>query len=114
MSTVSAELVYFAPPSDGSRPFTSINADSTTGQRARNWEQEVHTVKIENVRGKESDYTLDTAGFQYVTKPSKHSAFNNNDEIREEYYPESIELLKDITGASKVVFFDHSTCEMDA
>ncbi|KAG1728912.1 hypothetical protein EDB19DRAFT_1745201 [Suillus lakei] len=89
MSTVSAELVYFAPPPDGSRP----------ARRARNWEQEVHTVEIENVRGKESNYTLDTAGFQYLTKASKH---------KQNYYPESIELLKDITGASKVVLFDHT------
>lgn len=108
MATVSAELVYFAPPLDGSHPFTNINADSTTGLRPRNWKQEVHTVEIENVRGKESDYTLDTAGFQYVTKPSKHSAFIDDEEIRGEYYPESIELLKDITGASHVVLFDHT------
>ncbi|KAG2059523.1 hypothetical protein BDR06DRAFT_874318 [Suillus hirtellus] len=108
MSTVPAELAYFTPPSDGSRPFTTINADPATGQRARNWKNEEHTVEIENVRGKESDYTLDTAGFQYVTKPSKHSAFINDEEIRGEYYPESIELLKDITGASKVVLFDHT------
>ncbi|KAG1847341.1 hypothetical protein DFJ58DRAFT_717223 [Suillus subalutaceus] len=108
MTTVSAELVYFAPPLDGSRPFTNINADSTTGLRPRNWQQEVHTVEIESVRGKESDYTLDTAGFQYVTKPSKHSTFINDEEIRREYYPESIELLKDITGASKVILFDHT------
>ncbi|KAG1727479.1 uncharacterized protein EDB91DRAFT_891872 [Suillus paluster] len=108
MSTVSAELVYFSPPPDGSRPFTSINADSKTGQRARNWEQEVHTVEIENVRGKESDYTLDTAGFQYHTKASKHTAFINDEAIRGEYYPESIEFLKEVTGASKVVLFDHT------
>jgi hypothetical protein len=108
MSTVSAELVYFAPPHDGSRPFTDINADPTKGRRRHNWEQEVHTVEIENVRGKESDYTLDTAGFQYVTKPSKHSAFINDEDIRGEYYPESVEFLKDFTGASKVVIFDHT------
>jgi hypothetical protein len=114
MSTVSAELVYFAPPHDGSRPFTDINADPTKGRRRHNWEQEVHTVEIENVRGKESDYTLDTAGFQYVTKPSKHSAFINDEDIRGEYYPESVEFLKDFTGASKVVIFDHSTCETSA
>jgi hypothetical protein len=108
MSTVSAELVYFSPPPDGSRPFTSINADAKTGQHANNWVPEVHTVEIENVRGKESNYALDTAGFQYHTRPSKHATFSDDEEIRGEYYPESIELIKEVTGASKVVLFDHS------
>jgi hypothetical protein len=112
MSTVSAELVYFSPPPDGSRPFTSINADAKTGQRASNWLPEVHTVEIENVRGKESNYALGTAGFQYHTRPSKHATFVDDEEIRREYYPESIELIKQVTGASKVVLFDHSTYEI--
>ncbi|OAX38477.1 hypothetical protein K503DRAFT_741154 [Rhizopogon vinicolor AM-OR11-026] len=108
MSTVSAELAYFSPPPDGSRPFTSINADAKTGQRANNWVPEVHTVEIENVRGKESNYALDTAGFQYHMRPSKHTTFVDDEEIRGEYYPESIELIKEVTGASKVVLFDHT------
>ncbi|OJA12443.1 hypothetical protein AZE42_08206 [Rhizopogon vesiculosus] len=108
MSTVSTELAYFSPPLDGSRPFTSVNADAKTGQRATNWVTEVHTVEIEDVRGKESNYTLDTAGFQYHTRPSKHATFVDDEEIRSEYYPESIELIKEVTGASKVVLFDHT------
>lgn len=112
MSTVSAELVYFSPPPDGSRPFTSINADAKTGQRSRNWVPEVHTIEIEDVRGKEGSYTLDTAGFQYHTRPSKHATFVDDEEIRGEYYPESIELIREVTSASKIVLFDHSTCEI--
>lgn len=112
MSTVSAELSYFSPPPDGSPPFTYINADAKTGQHAKNWVPEAHTVEIENVRGKEVNYTLDTAGFQYHTKPSKHVTFVDDEEIRAEYYPESVELIKEVTGASKVVLFDHSMCKI--
>ncbi|EEB92672.1 hypothetical protein MPER_08785, partial [Moniliophthora perniciosa FA553] len=39
---------------------------------------------------------------------SIHKAFNDEAEIEKEYYPESIELIKKITGASKVVLFDHT------
>ena len=45
------------------------------------------------------------------------AAFKNNvaqapialEEIEREYYPESIALVKELTGASRVVLFDHST-----
>ena len=65
-------------------------------------------MAIENVRGKEDQYTLDTAGFQFYKSPAKHTSFSNDQEIQDEYYPESIELLKKLTGASRVVIFDHS------
>lgn len=107
-NTITAELVYFAPPKDGSKPFTHINADPLTGQRPQNWTQEPHEVQIENLRGKEDSVTLDTAGFQFGKEAAKHTSFTNDDEVEREYYPESIELVKRITGASRIVPFDHS------
>jgi len=63
---------------------------------------------VENVRGKEDTVTLDTAGFQFYSRPAKHKSFVNDEEIRREYYRESEQLLKEVTGASKVTIFDHS------
>lgn len=107
-STVVANLNYFSPPKDGSKPYTTVNADPTTGDRARNWEQVPNDVEIENVRGKESEYSLDTSGFQYFRAPQKYTSFTNDEEIIREYYPESIELVKRLTGASRIQPFDHS------
>jgi len=66
------------------------------------------TVVIENIRGKEDSVSLDTAGFQYYKHTSKHITFANDEEIFREYYPESIELIKKLTGASRVELFDHT------
>ncbi|TFK37367.1 hypothetical protein BDQ12DRAFT_157158 [Crucibulum laeve] len=63
---------------------------------------------IENVRGKEESVTLDTAGFQFFKSPAKHTSFTDDAEIEREYYPESIELIKKLTGATRVVLFDHT------
>ena len=38
---------------------------------------------------------------------SRHGV-TDDAEIEKEYYPESEELIKKVTGASRVVFFDHS------
>lgn len=108
VNTVPANLTYFQLPPDGSKPYTYINADSVTGVRAQNWIRESHDVEIENVRGNEDSLTLDTAGFQFHRGLPSHAAFTDDEEIERDYYPESIELVKKLTGASRVVPFDHS------
>lgn len=108
-NTVPANLIFFQLPTDGSKPYTTINADPTTGERGINWTKEPHDVEIENLRGKEDSVTLDTAGFQYFKQPQKYTSFADDEEIEREYYPESIALIKELLGASRVVPFDHST-----
>ncbi|KAH8999714.1 hypothetical protein EDB92DRAFT_1790171 [Lactarius akahatsu] len=104
---VDTTLEYFTPPADGSKPWTSINVDPTTGERASNWEYATHAVKVENLRGR-AEATLDKNGFQFFHHPAKHTSFANDEEILREYYPESTELIKQLTGASRVVLFDHT------
>ncbi len=107
-SSTTAVLKYYVPPADGARAYQHINTDPTTGERPRNFTYQDKDVVVENLRGKESSVSLDTTGFQYVRRPAKHGSFRNDEEIQNEYYPESIELIKELTGASKVVIFDHS------
>ncbi len=110
--TVTATLRYFSPPEDGAKPYIYINADASSGQRQRNWTTVPHEVQIENIRGREDTVSLDTTGFQYFRRPAKHTTFENDEVIEKEYYAESIELVKELTGASRAVVFDHSECRM--
>ena len=110
-NTVTTDLHYFSPPIDGKKPYTNINADLSTGVRQSNWEKIPHKVDIENLRGKEDSVSLDTTGFGYFRRPQKYTSFANDEETEKEYYPESIELVKKITGASRIVPFDHSTSQ---
>ncbi|KAJ7653258.1 hypothetical protein DFH06DRAFT_1270177 [Mycena polygramma] len=107
-STTTGTLDFFVPPKDGARAYQSINAKAETGIRDRNFTLESHQVQIHNLRGNESAATLDTAGFQLFKHPAKHTSFANDVEVEKEYYPESIELIKQLTGASRVVLFDHT------
>lgn len=101
-------MTYFSPPADGSGAFAHINADPATGGRPKNWNEDIRVAQIEDIRGKEVEYSLDVSGFQYYRHQAKHTKFTNDKEIEEEYYPESVELLKKLTGASRVVIFDHT------
>ncbi|KAH9831870.1 uncharacterized protein C8Q71DRAFT_288298 [Rhodofomes roseus] len=106
--SVTADVFYFSPPEDGSKPYTDINADPLVGKRRNNWNPELHSVEVENLRGKEDSVTLDTAGFQFGHEAAAHKTFTSDAAIEAEYYPESIELVKKITGASRAVVFDHT------
>lgn len=112
IDSVTATLHYFEPPADGSKPFIHINADPKTGVRPQNFETRTHQVEIENLRGKEHTVSLDTTGFQYFKRAVPHTTFENNEVVEKEYYPQSIELVKELTGASRAVVFDHSTSSL--
>jgi len=110
VQTVPSTLNYFTPPTDGSKPYSDINADPVTGIRKKNWEFSAITKNIENVRGSEDQYTLDSAGFQFFKAPTQLAAddFENEQTVQGTYYDEQAELIKKLTGASKVIIFDHT------
>ncbi|KAI0330283.1 hypothetical protein GY45DRAFT_1251172 [Cubamyces sp. BRFM 1775] len=108
VDTVTTKLQYFSPPADGSKPYNFITWSPEMGVPQRNWERVPHDVQIENLRGKEHTVSLDTTGFQYFRRAVPHTTFENDEVIEKEYYPQSIELVKELTGASRVVPFDHT------
>jgi hypothetical protein len=111
--TITATINYSSGPTDGAKlSFTDVTkTDPVTGGYVRNWTEKPVQVEIENLRGKEDSVTLDTAGFQYGThKTAITSGFYDEQEIKDVYYPESAAIIKQVTGASHVVVFDHSTC----
>ncbi|KAL4071866.1 hypothetical protein J3A83DRAFT_2924978 [Scleroderma citrinum] len=107
MSTT-AQLRYSVPPPDGSKPYIDLRLHPATGKSSQNWIDDYHNIQIEDVRGREDQYTFETAGFQYYRYPAKYTTFLNDEEIKNEYYPESIELIKKLTGATRVVIFNHN------
>jgi hypothetical protein len=71
-------------------------------------EADERATTIYDLRPAASELSLDDAGFQFLTHASAVKNFWDEDEVRRVYYPESIDLLKRITGASEVRVFDHT------
>jgi hypothetical protein len=108
--SVQTTLSYHTPPKDGSRAYFSTHKiDPATGKLETNYDPNHVNVQVEDLRGSEDSASLDTTGFQFGVAKSKVQDFRNEQEIRDVYYPESIELIKKVTGAAKVVVFDHSS-----
>ena len=110
MSTVTASFNYFVPPADGSKPITYITDELAAKHNAptRNWVSVPHDLPVINLRGRENTVNLDGTGFQYLKHESSLKDFSDDATIEKIYYPESAELLKKVTGASRVQIFDHS------
>ncbi|KAK1223275.1 hypothetical protein PQX77_013863 [Marasmius sp. AFHP31] len=113
IDTIPAKLDYFNPPTDGSKPYSYV-AQPPEGVPQSNYTSKEHIVQIENIRGKEDSVSLDQNGFYFGKHPAGHTSFKNDEEIKKEYYPESIELIKQLTGATKVVLFDHTVRRREA
>ncbi len=108
VNVVEVPLNYFIPPEDGSKPWVNVNHDPASGQPRQNFVRHPYPRQIENMRGKEASATLDGAGFQFVHGEVKCTAFDDDKAIEDVYYKESEALIKEVTGASRVVLFDHS------
>jgi len=67
---------------------------------------------IYDIRGQENQTHIDKTGFQAITSPSTFSSefilSATDAEIENSYFPEVEELIKKQTGASRVIFFDHT------
>jgi hypothetical protein len=65
------------------------------------------TVTIRNARPVLSQLSLDKQGFVLTHQNSKVANFYDDQEVRKVYYPEVERLLKETTGAVKVLIFDY-------
>jgi hypothetical protein len=89
---VEAELNFFKPNEDGSPPAPAYVGKPETYERP----SETHKVTIHDVTGDEENYTLDSHGFQFVPSVSVEKDFLDDEKIKETYYKEVDQLLKDV------------------
>ena len=106
---VTTELNFYAPPADGSKPFYYVE-EPPEGQLKQNYGTTAIAVTIHDIRGRESDFELDTSAFATVTTgPSTEKDFRDDESIKKNYYPEVEELLlKNVPGAKRIFLFDHT------
>src|SRR5262245_23690004 len=100
---VKAELNYLAPTAERPRTYTY---DPPAGAPRTTTVNQPHTVAISDMRPILSEISLDEHGFDLVQQRSAVRDFYNEQEVKAIYYPEAEQLLKDMTGADRVLIFD--------
>jgi len=113
---VTANLNFYAPPADGSKPFNYVE-QPPPGEPQRNFGEATIPVTIDDIRGHEDSYTLDANAFaalRNVPSAMTYADYNDDADIRRIYYPEVEQLLLSrVPGASRIVLFDHTIRRAD-
>ena len=102
---VEALVSYIAPTER--KPFV-YEFDPPAGVPRRSASYREHPVRIRNARGLKYAPTLDEQGFALRHHATRVVDFYDEGEVRSIYYAEVQQLVKDATGASSVVVFDHT------
>lgn len=69
---------------------------------------ETREVAIYNGRPVADRLKLDREGFAFLRYPTAVTNFYDDEEVRRTYYPEMETLIRRVTGAAKVLVFDHT------
>jgi len=89
----------------GETPFTYTGGPGSTEVKSSG-EIDPHRVVIRN--GRDGKFTLDRNGFRFVHHDTQVKDFFDPEDVRRVYYPEIEALIKQETGAKRVVVFDHT------
>lgn len=100
---VEAELSYLTPMAE--KP-VSYAYEPPAGVPRSNGKFETHKVPIRDARAISHQVSLDREGFGLTAHDTKVSDFYDEDEVRNVYYPEAKQLLKDAVGATEIFIFD--------
>lgn len=103
--SVTATLHYLKRGAE--RPVTYVG-DPPPGVPRSSGIDDPRSIRIDDGRGREQEFTLDRNGFAIVEAPSAVRDFYADDEVKQTYYPEVERLLREKLGVSRVVIFDHT------
>ena len=71
-------------------------------------ENEVRQMTIRDGRPLADEFDLEVTGFEFVEHKTRVRDFFDSEELKRVYYPEVEALVKKVSGASRVVVFDHT------
>jgi hypothetical protein len=105
ITAVQSTLNYIIPGAD--KPVTMSNLPGEVRVTVNTGHYQAHPVTIRNGR-LVSGFTLDKQGFILVKHETKVKDFYNDEELKRVYYPEIEQVVKQATGAARVLVFDHT------
>ncbi|RYP04561.1 hypothetical protein DL764_004369 [Monosporascus ibericus] len=103
----------FLEPWDGDRGNPYVRIDPAPGFNRMNFEWRDYAVTIEDARPTMRDFALDIHGFAYiedVISKDVVDALRGSDKsaVKALYYPHVEDLVKRISGARRIIIFDHT------
>ena len=102
--TIEADLTYLTK---ADRLVTYVARPGGVDER-EGGQNETHRVAIHNGRKLADRFEFEREGFRFEPHQTQVADFFDEHEIRRVYYPECEALIKQVSGARRVVVFDHT------
>jgi hypothetical protein len=102
---ITAALTYAIDT--GEKPVNETFGPGNIRRRTTGLKEE-RPVEIRDGRPLAEGFSLDENGFVFVSHPTRVGDFFDPDELKSVYYPEAEQLIKRVSGAARVVVFDHT------
>jgi hypothetical protein len=108
--SVTACINFIEPQQDGSveKPY-QLKFEPPEGFPATNITSREHAPKVEDIRGREYEYSVAKTGFAIMHLPDDiaYEDYDNEDIIQQVYFKQVAEGLQDSLQASRVQIFEH-------
>ncbi|KAH7303236.1 O-methyltransferase-domain-containing protein [Stachybotrys elegans] len=109
--SVTAQVKFLEPwNASKGNPFVRINP--APGFDRMNFKWEDYSIEVQEARPDKTCFTLDKHGFAYYDDEIPQSTVDalrgDKETVKSLYYPHVEEFVKNITGSSRVIIFDHT------
>lgn len=93
---------------DEEKPYL-LKFDPPSGFPQSNYNIDTKEQLIEDIRGREKDFSIAKNGFAIMPLHTKlsYEDFDDEKRLREVYFPEVADALRKLLGASRVQIFEH-------
>ena len=85
----------------------SYNYEPPPGVAPRNTREETHQIKVLDARAVNDQLSLEREGFVLLHCPTAAANLYDDKEVTSRYYAECERVIREATGATRVVAFDH-------
>lgn len=97
----------------GEKPASYGGVSSAVADQKRKGKYQEHKMTVYNARPLIGQLSLEREGFVFVNHETSVKNFFDEDEVRSVYYKEIEQLIKDVSGAKRVLVFDHTLRSAD-
>jgi hypothetical protein len=104
-AAVDAEIPYTV---DTGEPLINETFGPGDISRRRTGRHELRRMTVHDGRGVAGGFSLDRNGFVLVEHPTQVTDFFDAAQVERVYYPEVERLIREVSGARRVVLFDHT------
>lgn len=112
LPAMEAMINYLIPT--GEKPASYGGVRYAVAEQKRKGKYQEHKMPIYDGRAVSERLSLDREGFVFVKRLTKVKDFFDEDEVRSVYYPETEQLVKELSGAERVLVFDHTLRSADS